>query len=148
MDANLPDFSGAPQEPRHNAHAFAEFESSEKIELKDYARLFNAGRYFEAHEVMEAVWIRRGRPAEDAARALVQLAAALEQMRRGNLNGAGRLLARARLVLLAARWMDWNVPCALRAAERRIVRAGAGAAPLIKPRRSAVQKPIDSKQVL
>jgi Domain of unknown function (DUF309) len=143
-----PDFSDATQDPRHNSTDPVAFESLEKIVLKDYVTLFNAGRYFEAHEIMEAVWIRRGRPAQDSARALVQLAAALEQLRRKNLNGAARILARARPVLAAAIWTHWNVPCAVRAAERRIARAGTGAAPLIKPRRSVARNPPDSEQVL
>lgn len=148
MDPVLPEFSGAAPKPRHNVRPDAEFEARETPGLKDYVTLFNAEQYFEAHEVMEAVWIARGRPVRDPARALVQLAAALEQTRRGNLNGAGRILARARPVLLDVRWTDWNVPCALRAAERRIARAGAGAAPRIKPRRTPVARtPFDSEQI-
>lgn len=148
MDSDLSDFSGAAPKARHNVRPDEDFEAREKPGLKDYTKLFNDARYFEAHEVMEAVWIARGRPARDPARALVQLAAALEQLQRGNRNGAGRILARARPVLLAMRWTVWNVPCALRAAERRIARPGGGA-PHIKPRRqSAARNPIDSQQVL
>jgi hypothetical protein len=149
LDRNLSDFSGAAPKGRHNSGPDGEFEAREKPGLKDYVTLFNAECYFEAHEVMEAVWIGRGRPARDVARALVQLAAALEQLQRGHPNGAARILSRARPVLAAARWTEWNVPCALRAAERRIARAGGGAAPRIKPRRTpAAQDRFGSEQVL
>lgn len=59
--------------------------------------LFNAGHYFEAHEVWEALWHHLDKRAPDAERpggdrrfvqGLIQLAVSLEHWRRGNPRGA------------------------------------------------------------
>jgi uncharacterized protein len=57
--------------------------------------LFNAGKYFDAHEVWEDVW--RAAPAEEKQflQGLIQIAVALHHHSRGNLAGARSLLARA-----------------------------------------------------
>ena len=56
--------------------------------------LFNQGRFFDAHEVLEELW----RPARGRRRrflqALIQVAVALHHHARGNLIGARSLLAR------------------------------------------------------
>jgi predicted metal-dependent hydrolase len=58
--------------------------------------LFNAGRYFDAHEVWEHVW--RGCPAADRrfVQSLIQAAVALYQWERGNAVGARTQLERGR----------------------------------------------------
>jgi hypothetical protein len=57
--------------------------------------LFNAARFFEAHEVWEELWL----PAEGTERqflhALIQTAAALHHVQRGNLKGAASVWQRA-----------------------------------------------------
>ena len=57
-------------------------------------RLFNAGEFFAAHEVLEDVW--RAAPREERAflQGLIQIAVALHHHSRGNLAGAASLLAR------------------------------------------------------
>lgn len=57
--------------------------------------LFNAGEYFDAHEVWEDVW--RAAPIEEKKflQGLIQVAVALHHHRRGNIHGARSLLARA-----------------------------------------------------
>ncbi|MGZ4834263.1 MAG: DUF309 domain-containing protein [Terriglobales bacterium] len=57
--------------------------------------LFNAGHFFEAHEVWEDVW--RAAPADEKKflQGLIQVAVALHHHSRGNLRGARSLLARA-----------------------------------------------------
>jgi uncharacterized protein len=59
------------------------------------ADLFNAREYFDAHEVWEDVW--RAAPMEEKKflQGLIQVAVALHHHSRGNLEGAGSLLARA-----------------------------------------------------
>jgi predicted metal-dependent hydrolase len=59
------------------------------------AALFNRGQYFDAHEVWEDVW--RAAPVEEKRflQGLIQIAVALHHHRRGNLEGARSLLARA-----------------------------------------------------
>ena len=57
--------------------------------------LFNAGRYFECHEVWEVIWL----PAEGIEReflhAMIQIAASLLHFQRGNLKGAASVYDRA-----------------------------------------------------
>ena len=57
--------------------------------------LFNAGEYFDAHEVWEDVW--RAAPVEEKRffQGLIQVAVALHHHSRGNLEGARSLLNRA-----------------------------------------------------
>ena len=56
--------------------------------------LFDAGEFFDAHEVLEDVW--RAAPAEEKKflQGLIQLAVGLHHYSRGNLAGARSLLAR------------------------------------------------------
>ena len=61
-------------------------------ELAAFSRLWNQGQYFEAHEVLEDRWRRTGDPGE---RALIQCAAALLHLQRGNTRGAAKLLRAA-----------------------------------------------------
>jgi hypothetical protein len=65
--------------------------------LAEAQRLLDAGRPFEAHEVLEAVWkgpdVTTGE--RDLWRGLAQLAVGLTHLRRGNLTGARALLNRA-----------------------------------------------------
>ncbi len=71
-------------------------------ELRRGAALFNAGRYFEAHEAWELIW----RGAADADRTivqgLIQAAAAMLHRERGNPRGAARLWKKARAKLESA----------------------------------------------
>jgi len=62
--------------------------------LRKSVDLFNAGEYFESHEVLEALWLKT--PKEDHYRNLykgfIQAAAGLYQIRRGIFDGGARLL--------------------------------------------------------
>ena len=62
---------------------------------------FNRGEYFEAHEAWEAAWLRASGSRAELYKGLVQCAAALHHLRRGNLEGARRLHERQRLRLAA-----------------------------------------------
>ena len=59
--------------------------------------LFNHGRFFEAHEVLEDVWraLPRSSAAKKHLQGLVQLAVAFHHESRGNLRGARSVLDRA-----------------------------------------------------
>ncbi len=50
--------------------------------------LFNAGRYFESHEVLERVWLLAEGTDKAVLQGLIQAAAALLHLERGNLVGA------------------------------------------------------------
>jgi hypothetical protein len=53
---------------------------------------WNEARFFEAHEVLEGLWIRTR---DEGQRGLIQLAAALYHVTRGNARGAIRMIDRA-----------------------------------------------------
>jgi predicted metal-dependent hydrolase len=67
-------------------------------------RLFDAGYYWEAHEVWEALWIAAGRRGPDATalKGLIKLAAAGVKAREGNAAGIGRHARRAAELLRLA----------------------------------------------
>lgn len=70
--------------------------------LRRGAALFNAGRYFAAHEAWERIW--RGAVGADRTivQGLIQAAAAMLHRERGNSRGAERLWKRARAKLESA----------------------------------------------
>ena len=55
--------------------------------------LFNAGKFFEAHEVWEEIWLAEPAPEKTFLQGLIQLAAAFLHAGRGNMRGARSLLA-------------------------------------------------------
>jgi len=59
-------------------------------------RLFNAGEYFEAHEVLEHAWNADLGPGRDLYRAVLQVAVAYLQIERGNFRGAVKMFMRLR----------------------------------------------------
>jgi hypothetical protein len=63
--------------------------------LREAQRLLDAGRPFHAHEVLEAAWKAAGEPEREFWRGMAQLAVGLTHARRGNAEGAARLLRRA-----------------------------------------------------
>ncbi len=67
----------------------------DEFKLKQGIALFNAGKFFEAHEALEDVW-RAMRGAErDIMQAVIQVAVAFHHYSTGNLTGARSVLARA-----------------------------------------------------
>jgi hypothetical protein len=65
-------------------------------ETKKFQRgvaLFNAGEYFEAHEVWEELWLAAAGEERTFLQGLIQVAAALHHFGRGNLLGMRSLLA-------------------------------------------------------
>ncbi|MFN0087477.1 MAG: DUF309 domain-containing protein [Blastocatellia bacterium] len=63
--------------------------------------LFNEGRYFECHEIWETIWMRAEGAEREFLHAMIQIAAALLHLRRGNEGGAASVHARARARLAA-----------------------------------------------
>lgn len=61
-------------------------------EYDAYVACWNEGRFFEAHEVLEGLWIRTR---DEYQRGLIQLAAALHHVERGNVKGARTMFDRA-----------------------------------------------------
>src|SRR5262245_32211929 len=58
--------------------------------------LFNAGQFFESHEVWEEIWLKAEGAERDLLSALIQSAAAFHHFQRGNLMGASSVYRRAR----------------------------------------------------
>jgi uncharacterized protein len=56
---------------------------------------FNAGRFFEAHEVWEELWLAASEPQKTFLQGLIQLAAAFHHHERGNSRGRQSLLTAA-----------------------------------------------------
>ena len=63
--------------------------------------LFNAGRFFESHEAFEEIWMKSEGAERELLHALIQSAAALHHVQRGNLKGALSVYRRAQLKLAA-----------------------------------------------
>ena len=64
-------------------------------------RLFNAGEYFQAHEVLENVWREEPRPIRELYRGILQVAVAYYHLVRGNLTGARKMFRRSQVWLNA-----------------------------------------------
>ncbi len=58
--------------------------------------LFNAGRFFEAHEAWEQVWMRCAGAEKVGIQGLIQAAAAMVHLERGNREGAQSLYEKSR----------------------------------------------------
>ncbi len=63
--------------------------------LGEFLELYAAGRFFEAHEVLEGAWRRSPEAPMPFLQGLIQWAVSLEHHRRGNAHGARVLLERA-----------------------------------------------------
>jgi hypothetical protein len=70
--------------------------------------LFNLGYWWEAHEVLEKLWMQNGRttPVARTLQGIIQMAAALLQESKGNPRGASRLFVRGRANLEAGSGID------------------------------------------
>jgi hypothetical protein len=107
--------------------------------LAGYFECFNSGRYYEAHDVLEDLWLRQGKEHPDYAfhKGLIQLAGGFVHIRLQNLYPEhpkhGRRLAPARRLLLLAAGnlrpypldhLGVDVAMALRLAEETAVAIG------------------------
>jgi predicted metal-dependent hydrolase len=61
-------------------------------EFEAFVRCWNEGRFFEAHEALESLWMRTR---DRGQQGLIQLAVALHHVRRGNPRGARTMIGRA-----------------------------------------------------
>lgn len=62
--------------------------------LKEGVRLFNSGRYFEAHEAWEAAWLHAAGEQKTFLHGIIQIAAAFYHFQRANFVGCRTLLAK------------------------------------------------------
>lgn len=69
-------------------------------------RLFNAGKYFEAHEALETAWLEERGKVRDLYRGILQVGVAYLHITRGNYDGAIKVYRRS------VRWLkDWPAVC-------------------------------------
>jgi len=69
-------------------------------------RLFNAGKYFEAHEALEVAWLEEKGKVRDLYRGILQIGVAYLHITRANFNGAVKVYGRSQ------RWLkDWPPVC-------------------------------------
>jgi len=61
-----------------------------------FAKAFDAGAFFDAHEILEAFWVRYTGDDRDFYKGLIQAAVALHHLGTGNTTGANGVAARAR----------------------------------------------------
>lgn len=107
--------------------------------------LFNAGRYFEAHESLEAAWREETRPIRELYRGILQAAVVYLQVTRRNYAGVMKVYHRCR------RWLDpWPEHCRGVAvgALRRDLEAVIGAVQKLGPGRLSAFDPALLKPVV
>ncbi len=69
-------------------------------------RLFNNGKYFEAHEALETAWLEERGKIRDLYRGILQVGVAYLHITRGNYNGAIKVYGRS------LKWLrDWSPIC-------------------------------------
>lgn len=101
--------------------------------------LFNAGRFFECHEVWEIAWKRSTGDEKTLLQALIQCAVVLLHLERRNLRGARSVWAKAnaRFATLPANVTNLDLEKFRAETEAAIVAEGAVAVPRLLPRKSA-----------
>jgi hypothetical protein len=68
---------------------------------REFARLFNEEKFFEAHEVLEDLWRKTAAPSRVYDQGLIQIAAALVHVQKRNTAGALQLLDKAKVNLVS-----------------------------------------------
>ena len=99
--------------------------------LREGARLFDGGHPWHAHEVWETAWRADRSPHRDAWKGLIQLAAAVHHLRRGNPGPVPVLLARAKTHWQAHGQHLAAHPAAVTAALARVEQTGV--VPMLAP---------------
>lgn len=90
------------------------------------ATLFDAGLYFEVHEVLEPRWVAASGEEREALQGLIQVAVAWQHFANGNLAGAGSLLVEGGARLHGRRLLGTDLDAFARAATQAATRLGAG----------------------
>jgi hypothetical protein len=100
--------------------------------LQAAASLFDAGLYFEVHEVLEPHWVAAHGEVREALQGLIQVAVAWQHLANGNVAGARSLLEDGAARLHGARLLDADLEPFARAASEAADRVAAGA-PAVPP---------------
>ena len=67
--------------------------------FQEFWKLFNAEKFFEAHEVLELLWRETPGPERDFYQGLIQIAAAFVHVQKGTPDGGRKLLEKASIKL-------------------------------------------------
>lgn len=94
--------------------------------LEAAASLFDAGLYFEVHEVLEPHWVAAHGEAREALQGLIQVAVAWQHLANGNLSGAHSLFVDGGARLHGARLLGTDLEPFARAAGEAAERVAAG----------------------
>ena len=81
--------------PLHAAASTPKLSEADIADLDEGIALFNAGKFWEAHEAWEQIWRRHDEPWRFFVQGLIQVAAAHHQLRRGIRHGAIKHLKNA-----------------------------------------------------
>ena len=81
--------------PPHAARLTPKLEAEDRNDLAQGLALFNAGKFWEAHEAWEQIWRRHAEPWRFFIQGLIQAAAAYHQLRRGIHHGTVKHLKNA-----------------------------------------------------
>ena len=105
--------------------------------------LFNAGRYFESHEVWEQLWLRAKSTEKSCLQGLIQAAAAMLHLERGNLRGAHSVYRKAAARLEAApdQFMDLAIDEFRAALRNFVLRALDGKPSIARPELRGIPSP-------
>jgi Domain of unknown function (DUF309) len=101
--------------------------------LQAAASLFDAGLYFEVHEVLEPHWAAAHGEPREALQGLIQVAVAWQHLANGNVAGARSLLEEGSARLHGARLSGVDLEPFARAASEAAIRVAAGKPPLPPP---------------
>ena len=72
-----------------------ELTNDDRLALARAVAQFNRGSFFECHETLEAVWLRRRGSSRDFFQALIQVSVGFHHLERGNRMGARKTFTRA-----------------------------------------------------
>jgi predicted metal-dependent hydrolase len=90
-------------------------DSARAAALESFQIAFGEGKFFEAHEILEAFWVSYRGDDRDFYRGLIQAAVALHHLGTGNTTGAASVAARARknIAPYAPRYVSVDVDAVL-----------------------------------
>jgi predicted metal-dependent hydrolase len=111
--------------------------AEERAQFDEGVRLFNAGLFFECHDVLEDLWSGVRGDGRDFLQGLIQVSVAFHHLGRGNAEGARSLFERAlkRFEAYPSRYLGFDLDAQRVRLRAALERLAAGEAPLDSPPR-------------
>lgn len=109
----------------------------ERAQFEEAVRLFNAGLYFECHDVLEEIWSGVRGDGRDFFQGLIQVSVAFYHLDRGNALGARSMFGRAlkRFEAYPLRYFGFDLDAQRSVLREWLARLDTGAPPLDSPPR-------------